>query len=128
MIALDESESMLCHFDEGTMVKKEIYIWNFFDELLKHCKKMVLMDGDVSERSLSFANSYGIMTYINNNNNEQNKVFNQICDQTKWETQLHRDLEKFYYEDPKFMVCIVSQTATHALSLEDSLKIKNTPT
>ena len=124
MIVLDESESLLCHFDEGTMVRKEIEIWNFFDELLKHCKKMVLMDGDVSERSLSFANSYGIMTYINNRNNEQNKNFNLICDQTKWETQLHRDLEKFYYENPKFLVCIVSQTATHALSLEDSLKIK----
>ncbi len=45
-----ESESLLCHFDETTMENKEIDIWWFFDEILKHSKKSVLMDGDVSER------------------------------------------------------------------------------
>jgi hypothetical protein len=62
MIILDESESLLAHFDEKTMERKEINIWNFFDELLKHSSKMLLMDGDISERSLSFASSYGEMT------------------------------------------------------------------
>jgi superfamily II DNA or RNA helicase len=37
MIVLDESESLLCHFDGRTMENKEIPIWSFFDELLKHC-------------------------------------------------------------------------------------------
>ena len=51
MIVLDESESLLCHFDEKTMEKKEIDIWNF-DELLKQCNNIVMMDGDVSNRTL----------------------------------------------------------------------------
>ena len=58
MIVLDESESLLCHFDEKTMEKKEITIWNFFDDLLRQCDKIVLMDGDVSNRTLSFASAY----------------------------------------------------------------------
>ncbi|MFM7987965.1 MAG: hypothetical protein ACKPKO_52495 [Candidatus Fonsibacter sp.] len=35
-IILDESESLLAHFDGETMSGKEIGVWNFFDELLKH--------------------------------------------------------------------------------------------
>ena len=38
VIVLDESESLLCHFDEATVENKEIDIWHFFDEILKHRK------------------------------------------------------------------------------------------
>ncbi|MFM7978581.1 MAG: Bro-N domain-containing protein, partial [Candidatus Fonsibacter sp.] len=34
----------------------------------KHSNKMLLMDGDISDRSLSFASAYGEITYINNKN------------------------------------------------------------
>ena len=62
MIILDESESLLNHMDEKTMENKEIQTWDFFDELLKHSKKLVLLDGDMSQRPLSFAASYGELT------------------------------------------------------------------
>ena len=119
MIVLDESESLLCHFDEKTMEKKEITIWNFFDELLRQCDKIVLMDGDVSNRTLSFASAYGQMVYIKNNNNETNKKINLVCDFAKWEAQLHKDLESFYKEDPHFRICIASQSSTTAMSIEE---------
>ena len=77
---LDESESLLCHFDENTMEKKEIKIWNFFDDLLRQCGNIVLMDGDVSNRTLSFASSYGQMVYIKNNSSETNNKINIVCD------------------------------------------------
>jgi len=119
---LDESESLLSHFDEKTMERKEIEIWSFFDEILKNSKKIVLMDGDMSERSLSFASSYGRCTYIYNKNNETNKTINIICDQTKWEATLHSDIERFYNEDPSFLICVVSQSSSQAQSLEEDLK------
>lgn len=124
LIVLDESESLLCHFDETTMENKEIDIWGFFDEILKHSKKVVLMDGDVSERSLGFASSYGSMVFVNNKNNETNKSINIICDRTKWEQGLHKDLETFQRQDPTFRVCIVSQSSTQALSLEEDLRTR----
>ena len=65
LIILHESESLFAHFYEQTMVRKEIGIRNFFHELLQHSGKMLLMDGDISTRSLSFASAYGELTYIN---------------------------------------------------------------
>lgn len=122
LIVLDESESLLCHFDEKTMENKEIDIWGFFDEILKHSRKLVLMDGDMSERSLGFASSYGSMVYVNNKNTETNKSLNIICDRTKWEQGLHRDIETFKQQDPKFRICIVSQSSSQIVSLEEDLK------
>ena len=91
MIVLDESESLLCHFDEKTMENKEIGIWGFFDMILKHSKKLAPMDGDVSERTWNFASSYGEMDYARNENNETNKSIKLICDPIKCERQLHAD-------------------------------------
>ena len=82
------------------------------------------MDGDVSERSLGFASSYGSMAYVNNLNNMTNKSLNIICDQTKWEATLHKDIETFKQEDPSFRICIVSQSSTQALSLESDLQTR----
>ncbi len=67
MIILNESESLLAHIDETTMERKEIDIFESFNALLKQCGKVLMMDGDVSNRSLSFAKNYGDLTYIKNN-------------------------------------------------------------
>ena len=82
------------------MENKEIAIWKFFDELLKASRKVVMMDGDMSQRSLNFASSYRSLDYVRNDNNETNKSLNIICD--KWEKQLRRDIESFYEEDEGF--------------------------
>ena len=95
LIVLDESESLLNHFDGGTMENKEIGIWGLFDEILKHNRKAVLLDGDISQRSLSFAESYGGMTYVRNDNTEQNKVFNLVLSEARWQRQPEEDIERF---------------------------------
>ena len=73
MIVIDECESLMNHFDEGTMNHKEVDIWYFFTETIKYTPEMVLIDGDISQRSLIFASSFGKMLYVRNNNNETNK-------------------------------------------------------
>jgi hypothetical protein len=80
IIVVDESESLLNHCDE-TMEKKDNAIWEFLDLILKHSKKLIFMDGDMSQRSLGFASSYGRIVYVNNKNNETNKSINLICNQ-----------------------------------------------
>ena len=117
MIILDESESLLAHFDEQTMSGKEIGVWNLFDELLKHSDKMLLMDGDISDRSLSFASAYGNMTYINNKNTGAPRTINLMLDEQQWQTQLDADLARYYSEDPRFRVCIVSQSSTKVVAM-----------
>ena len=112
MITLDESESLLAHLDEKTAEKKEIDIFNFFHTLLTHSGKMLLMDGDASPRSLSFAKNYGEITYINTKSTETNKVINLILDEEQRKDQLRTDLANYYQGDPTFRVCIVSQSSS----------------
>ena len=38
-----------------------------------------------------------------------------------WKSQLDTDLDKFYQEDPKFKVCIASQSSSRAVALEKEL-------
>ena len=73
---------------------------------------MLLMDGDVSPPSLSFARNYGEITYINNKNAETYKVINLMLDEDQWKDQLRTDLTNYYQGDPKFRVCIVSQSSS----------------
>ena len=80
MIVLDESESLMNHFDERTMNHKAIKIWYFFTQIIKYTPKMVLMDGDISQRSLRFASSFGKMLYVRHNNNVTNKEMHVIND------------------------------------------------
>ena len=122
MITWDKSESLLAHFDGQTMSGKEIGVWNFFDELLKHSGKMLLMDGDISDRSLSFASAYGEITYINNKNTGAPRSIKLMLDEGQWNAQLDADLAKFHEEDPRSRVCIVSQSSTKVVALESKLK------
>ena len=122
MIILDESESLLAHIDEKTMERKEIEIFEFFHAILKQCGKVLMMDGDVSDRSLSFAKNYGDLTYIKNNNIQGNRIINLMLNEDQWEEQLRADLDQFYKEDPNFRVCIVSQSSSKVNALYDRIK------
>ena len=54
LIVLDESETLFRHFDEGTMNKTDNEKRALFvTEIPNHTKKLILMDGDVSQRTLS---------------------------------------------------------------------------
>ena len=44
---------------------------------------------------MSFAESYGGMTYVRNDNTEQNKVFNLVLSEARWQRQLEEDIERF---------------------------------
>ena len=104
MIILDESESLLAHFDEQTMTRKEIGIWSLFDELLKHSGKMLLIGGDISNRSLSFASAYGEVAYVSNGKAGASKTINLMLDEQQWQTELDADLASYYAEDLRFKV------------------------
>jgi hypothetical protein len=121
MITLDESESLLAHIDEKTMERKEIVFFCFFT-LLNHSGEILMTDGDVSEMSTTFAKKYGGRCYIKNTNIQGTRVINLILNEDQWEDQLRADLEQYYKEDPKFKVCIVSQSSSKVDALYDRLR------
>ena len=40
----------------------------------------------------------------------------------QWQTQLDADLTRYYNEDPRFRVCIVSQSSTKVVAMESELR------
>ena len=101
MIVIDECESLMNHFDEGTMNHKEVDIWYFFTETIKYTPEMVLIDGDISQRSLIFASSFGKMLYVRNNNNETNKDMHVINDPAKWEYEMYNRHQQIQEHRPE---------------------------
>ena len=124
LIVLDESESLMSYVDEGTMNNTEIEIWFFFNEIMKHSKKIVLMDGDISQRSLRLDSSYGGMLYVRRFNNETNKATDIINGPATWEAGLLKDIDEFRNSDPNFRICIVSQSSKQAMSINEDLVLK----
>ena len=59
-------------------------------QISKYTPKMVLMDGDISQRSLRFASSFGKMLYVRNNNDETNKDMHVFYDPAKWEDEMYK--------------------------------------
>ena len=82
---------------------------------------MVLMDGDLSQRSLRFASLFGEMLYARNNNNETNKETHVINGLAKWEDEMYKDIDIFKNIDPNFRICIISQSSKHCTSLNKDL-------
>ena len=50
-----------------------------------------------------------------------------MLDEGQWQTQLDADLAKYYEQDPRFRVCIVSQSSAKVVALETELKERYPP-
>jgi hypothetical protein len=53
MVVLDESESLLAHFESNTLGNK-MSSFVTFDAILKKCGKVVALDGDFGNRSYDY--------------------------------------------------------------------------
>ncbi|MFM7985936.1 MAG: helicase-related protein, partial [Candidatus Fonsibacter sp.] len=68
------------------------------------------------------ASAYGNIAYINNKNAGAPRTINLMIDEGQWHTQLDTDLARYYEQDPRFRVCIVSQSSTKVVVMETELK------
>ena len=62
------------------------------------------------------------MTYINNNSTGAPRTINLMLDEGQWQTQLDADLARYYEQDPRFRVFIVSESSTKVVALETELQ------
>ena len=76
------------HIDCETMKRKEVETFGFFDQLLKLSGKIIGLDGDMSNRSLSFIDSFGKFKYVVNKNQENNTSLRIMHEKDKREGQL----------------------------------------
>lgn len=67
LIIIDEVESILSHFDSPTFKGKSREVFNWMSEIIKVSKKMIVLDGDINDRTYNFINHYGTSINICNN-------------------------------------------------------------
>jgi hypothetical protein len=113
LIVLDESESLLAHLDEGTMEGKAIETFDFLDELLRLSSRAICLDGDMSDRTLSFLGSFpgAAVRYVRNVAKAEGKSIRVMREQEEFRLKIAEDVVKFLAEDPSFRICIACQGA-----------------
>ena len=89
---LDKSKLQMSRFDEGTMNKKDIELWFFFNEFMTHAWNLVLIEGDISQRSWSLAQSYVSVLDVRDNSNDANNTMHIIHVAAKWEAIPLKDI------------------------------------
>ena len=89
---------------------------------------MLLVSGDISNRSLSCASAYGEITYISNSSTADSKAMNPMLDKAQWQTHLEAYFTKYYGEGTWFRVCIVSLSSSIVVALQCDPKEPPPPT
>ena len=120
LIVLDEIESLLSHIDEQTMKNKDIQTFSFLDKLLLTSKKIISLDGDMSNRSLSFLNNYGAYKYIYNESKTSDKTIRLVRNKEIFNYELFETLTKL---DKTEKIAIVCQSPSVVESLKDDIKL-----
>lgn len=67
LIIIDEIESILSHFDSPTFKGKSRDVFNWLSEIIKVSKKMIVLDGDINNRTYNFINYFGSSINVSNN-------------------------------------------------------------
>ena len=93
IIIIDEIESLIRHIDQNTMDRKDILIYDFLNKLLSCSDKIIALDADINNRSLSFLTPYGDYKYIINNNIDENKEIYLMRNPATFYADIYKNIE-----------------------------------
>jgi hypothetical protein len=76
LVIIDEIESILSHFDSPTFKNQSREVFNWMNEILKVSNKMIVLDGDINDRTYNFINNFGSsINFVNNIKINKRKFF-----------------------------------------------------
>lgn len=94
LVILDECESLLKHFESSLLNTNKDYIYSIFHDLISNTKKVICMDGDLSNRSFNYFRRFdqNIRIYENTHITRQ---YNFIIgyDEISYVNSIRNDLE-----------------------------------
>jgi hypothetical protein len=123
IVICDEICSLLNHFSYKEMKNPEIS-YKMFRNIIKSCKECYFLDGDISNREISWFNKY-----IKTDNDEIKKPLFNTLSGLKYDLQVSYCYEgqcnKFFDDLEKGKkICIVSMSAKYALGIYEKLSSK----
>ena len=110
LIIIDEIESVLNHFDSTTFKGENKETFNYLFNIIDASKKVISLDSDMSNRSLEFISNFGKMKTIINEYNKNERTFNIISNEAKFNQELINEVDKALKENKKIgMVFVLCQ-------------------
>jgi hypothetical protein len=116
LIVLDEIESILNHFNANTLKEKE-YVFDYLNGLIHNANKCIMLDGDISNRSLVYAKSID-ENYMMIENDYIKSPLHYIF--TKNESKFIKKIDDDLKSGKK--IVIVSMSSAFCLNLADKYK------
>lgn len=117
LLVLDEVESILHHFMSSTLTSKRDS-YDYLNTIITNAKKIICLDGDVTNRSFDFLNHYGDCTVIKNTMKKDNKEFKFMENKLEFNDKIEEALEN------KKNIVIVSMSCEICMQYYEKYKNK----
>ena len=122
LVICDEIESLLNQFSSTMTFKgKNNEAYDFLFNIIKGSKKVISLDGDLNNRSLSYLSNFGQMLTVVNDYNKCDRVFQFVNDEAKFNTSLMTAIETALENKKKVGICSMSKNKAIAVSYNDYL-------
>ena len=121
LVILDEIEGILCHASNSVTFKgqnKEVF--EFLEKIIECSNKLITLDGDMSNRTYNFINSFGPSINIVNKIKKNKKTFKFVDSEYNFKESIFKQLN----ENKK--IVIVSQSKQKAEVLKEEIQQKYT--
>ena len=103
LVIIDEIESILNHFSSQT-IKDSYNTYEYLQEIINNSSKLIVLDGDTSNRTYNYITYFGISINIENDAKFNKKHFEIIEDDNEFMNEIYNEL------DAKNKIVICSQS------------------
>ena len=104
LVIIDEVESILSHFSSTTFNGESKHVFEFLCDIIKNCDRLIVMDGDFSNRSYEFIKDFGKSMIIENTYNNNNKEFFITPNKQKF----YSEITRFLSENKRIVIASMS--------------------
>ncbi|ATZ81253.1 DEXDc helicase-primase [Bodo saltans virus] len=116
LIIIDECESVLSQVDSTTNGENQRDNYNIFREFVKKSKKMIVLDGDISNKTYNFIHTFSNNNVLIKNTYCKPKKIYITKNYDKYIKSIHEDLK----QNKKLYICCMSSSDGYAL--EENIK------
>ena len=118
LIVIDEIESILNHFSSSKTINDTSNTFEYLQEIIKNSGKLIVLDGDTSNRTYNYINYFGKSINIENEAKFNKRHFEIIEDNTEFINEIYKEL------DDNKKIVIISQSKRDVESISKDLKEK----
>tara|TARA_R110000868_G_scaffold163412_6_gene395633 strand:+ start:126 stop:3101 length:2976 start_codon:yes stop_codon:yes gene_type:complete len=118
LIIIDEIESVLSHFDSPTFKGQSREVFNWMTEIIKVSSKIILLDGDIGNRTYNFLNYFGTSINIINDIKINKRNITITNDLSTFDNQIITDISK----SRKIVIC--SMSSKKCSEIYDKIKLQ----